>query len=180
MEKPERGFFGRNPNNSVQNIQDAQPASTSSPVSAAYMPTPYNVHAPTSITSSSTGSIFHPLSERPVSSAHLLSPVVARRTNKMAELDQARRLAVVGSGMSSSSSTSPLEMHDPHEFPSPLTSSAAAATSTAASDTAGDSSTAPKEASPTNTATNNQPLHPHDSHPVGLPDEPPPEYDTVV
>lgn len=176
VEKPPRSLFGRKSNNSAQNIQDTQPVS-SSPVSDAYIPTPYTVPGPTSITSS-TGSIFHPLTERPVSATHLLSPVVVRRTNKIAELDQARRLAVVGSGLSSSSGASPLEPHEPHEIPPrPLTPNAA---TTQRASTAADPSIVPLVAVPTNTASNNQRLHPHDSHPVGLPDEPPPKYDTVV
>lgn len=176
VEKPQRSLFGRNANNSVQNIQDPQPVS-SSPVSDAYIPTPYTVPGSTSITTS-TGSIFHPLTERPLSAAHLLSPVVARRTNKIAELDQARRLAVVGSGVSSSSSASPLEPHEPHEIPPlPLTPDA---TTPQRAGTAADPSMAPLDDVPTSTAATNQRLHPQDAHPVGLPDEPPPQYDTVV
>lgn len=189
VEKPERNLFGFKSSSSVQKKHEQDPHPhpvSSSPVSDAYIPTPYTAHGPgpglgpdpTSVTSS-TGSTFHPLTERPFSAHHhhhqLLSPVVIRRTNKIAELDQARRLAVVGSGVSSSSA-SPLDV-EPHDIPLPLTPNPAAAQR---ANTAADSSTIPVVTAPTDTAANSQRLRPHDSHPVGLPDEPPPQYDTVV
>jgi hypothetical protein len=116
--------------------------------------------------------MFHPLTERPVSAAHL-SPVVVRRANKIAELDQARRLAVVGSGMSSSSASG----LEPHEVPLPLTPNTA---DVQRASTAADPLMVPVVTASTNAAADNQRLHPHDSHPVGLPDEPPPQYDAVV
>jgi len=174
VEKPERNVFGRRPNSSVQYIQDLHPGSSSpiSPhtdVSDSYIPTPYTVQGSAS-SPSATGSIFHPLTERPISAAHL-SPVVARRTNKIAELDEARRLAVVGSGVSSSSGASAA---GPHDVPLLLTPTAQR-TSAAA-----DSSVVPVVAVSNHTTTINQRSNPNDSHPVGLPDEPPPQYDAVA
>ena len=180
VEKPERSFFSRKSKGSAQYTTDPHPVA-SSPVSDAH-----DVYTPTPYTVSSTGSIFHPLTERPMSAYHL-SPVVARRTHKIAELDQARRLAVVGAGVGSSmssSSASPLEPHgDP--LPSPLSplsltpdSSTAQRASTAAA--AADSSMVPSVASPTNTSASNQRRPLQDSHPIGPPASPPPQYDTVV
>lgn len=155
----------------------------SSPVSDVH-----DVYTPTPYTLSSTGSIFHPLTERPMSAYHL-SPVVARRTHKIAELDQARRLAVVGAGAGagvgssmSSSTPSPLESHgDPLPSPlSPLSLTPDPSTAQRVSMAAADSSMVPLVASPTNTTANNQRRRLQDSHPVGPPASPPPQYDTVV
>lgn len=171
VEKPERNLFGRKTNNPVQYIQDPQ-LESSSPVSDAYIPTPYTMHVPTGVPATA-GSVFHPLTERPVSSAHL-SPVVVRRANKLAELDQAKHLAVVGSGVSSSSASG-LEPHDV-----PLPHSPNPATTAQRVSTAAGSSMVPVDTAPTNTAANDQQLHPHDLHLLGLPDEPPPGYDAFV
>ena len=170
VEKPERKLFGRKSNNSVQQMQDPRPESPSlnSPhteIPGTYIPTPYTVTRSTNAPST-TGSTPHPPAERPVSVA-LLSPVLARRSNKLEEI---RRLTVIDGGMGLSSGSG----SEPHEVPLPL--SPDGATAQPAGEVA-DSLMVPVV---TDTTASLRHPQPHDSHPVGLPDEPPPQYDTVV
>lgn len=177
MEQRERNHLGLQASSSGTNVRVLRPES-SSPIpprterSDAYIPTPFPMQGSTSAPSSS-GSIFYPLTERPTSTA-VPSPVIIRRTDKIAEINQARRLAVVGSGVSmgSSSPNASASALDPHEIPLPF--SPAQQTSPA------DSSTVPVIVSPINPTARNQQINPHDSHPVGLPDEPPPQYDAIA
>jgi hypothetical protein len=198
VEKTPRNFFSFGSDRPASHVQDLrrEPSSPISPQMGGedtYTPTPFTMYgsmsAPSTNTlmSPTTISTFQPFTEQPVS-ALVPTHVMLRRNNKVAEIDQAIRLAVVGSGASSSGASA----LDPYEVLSPLSPNSNSnldpnsnlATATAQQTSTTNLSTTVVASSINPTASNQQQqqlhLHPHDSHPVGLPDEPPPQYDAVA
>jgi hypothetical protein len=169
VEKPARNVFGPRLDASVQVLHPelSSPISPYTESSHQYFPTPYTVQDSTSAPSTS-GSVLHPLLPRGAA-----APMTSPRHQKLAEIDHARRLAVVG-GAVSSSSASASDTHLPLS-PDRVTVHRPR--------TAPDSPMVRVDAAPFNTTgrhQRSQSSHVHDTHPVGLPDEPPPEYDAVA